>query len=278
MKQKKIKVIAMVLSLFAACSGILSAMETSKSEENSKMNLKFDQNNNKTENNKPQSDSKSNQNIGIKIPYYAYPMGYLGLNEIGGLLGFNYLLFGKYGIIKGAKHLLYDEKVEDWKGEIKTKDEIEKGPYWQHNYNMIMNTNTFWNYPGDYFNVEFEQTLKKIMTWPNEKILLGQPYVGVRGNYIDLGNRVTGFSYEGFLKNLRGNQKIKWAERGVRNSFHFCFEGINDRKFELCFRGGFWNDYYTNNKPSITLEKSFGKSEANRVSMRFSAQPELYSW
>ena len=85
MKEKKIKVIAMVLSLFAACGGMSSAMETSKSEENSKMDLKSDQNNNKTENNKPQSDSKSNQNIGIQIPYYAYPMGYLGLNEIGGL-------------------------------------------------------------------------------------------------------------------------------------------------------------------------------------------------
>lgn len=133
MKEKKIKVIAMVLSLFAACGGMSSAMETSKSEENSKMNLKSDQNNNRTENNKPQSDSKSNQNVGVQIPYYDYLIGYLGLNEIGGLLGFNYLLFGKYGIIKGAKYLLSDEKSE-----IKTKGEIEKGPYWQHNHNMLL--------------------------------------------------------------------------------------------------------------------------------------------
>ena len=241
------------------------------------MNLKSDQNNNKTENNKPQSDSKSNQNIGIQIPYYAYPMGYLGLNEIGGLLGFNYLLFGKYGIIKGAKHLLFDDKIEDEKGEIKTKDEIEKGPYWQHNYDTIMNTNASWNYPGDYFNVEFEQTLKKIMTWPNEKILLGQPYVEVRGNYTDLGNRVTGFSYANFLKNLRGRQKINWTRRGVRNVFEFTFEDIQDRSFKLIFNGGFWNDSYDYHGFSITLIKSFGEFEENRVSMSFSAQPELYS-
>ena len=175
MKQKKIKVIAMVLSLFAACSGVLSAMETSKSEKNSKMNLKSDQNNNKTENNKPQSDSKSNRNIDVQIPYYAYPMGYLGLNEIGGLLGFNYLLFGKYGIIKGAKHLLYDEKVEDEKGEIKIKDEIkikaevEKGPYWQYNLSIIKDDKTH-NYPLD--KSEVIKVLERIMDYTNESFLL----------------------------------------------------------------------------------------------------------
>ena len=116
MKLRKLKLLAMALSLFAACGGMLSAMETQKSEENSKVNSKSGQNNDKTKNNKPQSDGKSNKNSGLQIPYYAYPIGGFGLNEVGSLLGFDYLLFGKFGIIKGAKHLLFggsNKKVKD---------------------------------------------------------------------------------------------------------------------------------------------------------------------
>ena len=267
MKQKKIKVIAMVFSLFAACGGMLSAMETSKSGENSKVNSKSVQNTNKTQNNKPQSDGKSNENSGLQIPYYVYPVGYLGLNEVGGLLGFDYLLFGRYGIIKGAKHLLF--------GENNKKVEAEKGPYWQYNYDVIMSQDVVNSYSYD--REQFKKTMERIMKWPNEKILLGKPKIRVYGNYQSLGNSETGFSYEDFLKDLRGNRKIEWAKRGVCNTFNFCFEGINDRKFELSFNGGFWDDD-VNGNPFITLEKSFGKFGKNRVSMSFSAQPELYSW
>ncbi len=294
MKEKKIKVIAMILSLFAACGGMSSAMETSKSEKNSKMNLKFDQNNNKTQNNKPQSDGKSNENSGVQIPYYAYPVGYLGLNEVGGLLGFDYLLFGKFGIIKGAKHLLFgksNKKVEDKANEVNNEvgnkinnnkandginneidNEVEEGQYWQHNYDMIMNTNASLKYPDDYSNEQFEKTLERIMKWPNEKILSGKPFVKVNGDYASLGNKVTGFSYENFLKNLHGNRKINWTCRGVHNVFEFTFEGICDREFTLSFNGGFWGD----NELVITLGKSYNNS--NWVMMSFSAQPELYSW
>lgn len=265
MKEKKIKVIAIVISLFAACGGISSAMETSKSEKNSKMNLKSDQNNNKTENNKLQSDGKRNQNTGIQIPYYAYPMGYLGLNEIGGLLGFDYLLFGKYGIIKGAKYLLSDEKVE-----------VKQGQYWQHNYNMIMSEKTIGSYHT--YNEKFKKTMERIMKWPNEKILLGEPTIRVNGNYQSLGNINTGFSYEDFLKDLRGNRKIAQASRRAGNTFEFFFEGINDKKFQLSFGGGFWDDISFHFKPSITLEKSSGDYGKDRVSMSFSVQPGLYSW
>ena len=59
MKQKKIKVIAMILSLFAACNGMLSAMETSKSEKNSKIITKYASINiNKNSNNKTNKNSK----------------------------------------------------------------------------------------------------------------------------------------------------------------------------------------------------------------------------
>ena len=255
----------MVLSLFAACGGMLSAMETSKT---SKVNSKSVQNKNKTQNNKPQSDGKSNENSGVQIPYYAYPVGYLGLNEVGSLLGFDYLLFGRYGIIKGAKHLLF--------GESNKKVEAEKGPYWQHNYDMIMSQKIINSYHTSH--EQFKKTMERIMKCPNEKIFSGKPTIGVYGNYISLGNSETGFSYEGFLKNLRGNRKIKWAERVVRNNFHFCFEGINDREFELIFLGGFWNDGCVNSKPSITLEQSSGDYGKDRVSMSFSVQPGLYSW
>ena len=261
MKQKKIKVIAMVLSLFAACGGILSAMETSKSEKNSKMNLRFGQNKNKTENNKLQSDGKSNENSNMEIPYYVYPLGYLGLNEIGGLLGFDYLLFGRYGIIKGAKYLLSDEKVE-----------VEKGLYWQHNYDVIMNQKVINSYHDN--REQFKKTMERIMKWPNEKILLGKPEIKVNGNYQSLGNSETGFSYEDFLKDLRGNRKIAQAKRKVSNTFEFHFEDISDKKFELVFFGGFWD---SEEEPCILLRKSSDEFEANFVSMKFSAPIKLYS-
>ena len=277
MKLRKLKLLAMALSLFAACGGMLSAMETQKSEENSKVNSKYGQNKNKTQNNKPQSDGKSNKNIGVQIPYYACPVGYLVLNEVGGLFGFDYLLFGRYGIIKGAKHLLFgkiNKKVEDKANEVnnKIKNEVEKGQYWQHNYDTIMNTNASLKYPGDYSNEQFEKTLERIMKWPNEKILSDKLFVRVNGDYASLGNKVTGFSYENFLKNLRGNRKINWTRRGVRNVFEFTFDGIDDRVFKLSFNGGFWD----NNELVIALGKFY--DDSNWVMMGFSARPELYSW
>ncbi len=265
MKQKKIKVIAMVLSLFAACGGISSAMETSKSGENSKVNSKSGQNKNKTQNNKPQSNGKRNENSCVQIPYYAYPVGYLGLNEVGNLLGFDYLLFGRCGIIKGAKHLLF--------GESNKKVEVEKGPYWQHNYDMIMSKETVnsWNYTD-----QFKKTMERIMKWPNEKILLGKPEIKVNGNYQSLGNNVTGFSHENFLENLRGKRQIKSCNREVSNTFEFLFEGINDMEFTLTFFGGFWGD--ANENPCICLQKSSSEKGGDWIRMDFSAQPGLYSW
>ena len=360
------------LSLFAACGGMLSAMETS---ENSKINSKSGQNKNKTQNNKPQSNGKSNENSGVQIPYYAYPVGYLGLNEAGGLLGFDYLLFGKFGIIKGAKHLLFGEsnkKVKDKandgnnkinneiknkanneiknkanneiknkanneiknkanneiknkvnneiknkvNNEIKNKanneikdkandeiknkandginnevdnkiknkvnneiknNEVEKGPYWQHNYDMIMRKETVNSYHVQ--NREFEETMKKIMSWPNEKILLGQPKVKLYGDHEDSKNDATGFSYEEFLKDLRGNRKMKCCDRCTSNSFSFAFDGIDDgQSFELAF---FSNDWSRSNKTSIALTKKKvyrPMLQTSLVVMRFDVLPELYSW
>ena len=116
------------------------------------------------------------------------------------------------------------------------------------------------------------------MKWPNEKILLGKPAVEVDGDYQDLGNSATGFSCEDFLKDLRGNRKIAQARREVENTFEFYFEDISDKKFQLSFLGGFWNNYYINNKPSIVLRKSSGEFGVKHISMWFYAQSGLYSW
>ena len=299
MKLRKLKLLAMALSLFAACGGMLSAMETQKSEENSKVNSKSGQNKNKTQNNKPQSDGKSNKNSGLQIPHYVYPVGYLGLNEIGNLLGFDYLPLGRYGIIKGAKHLLFGEsnkKVEDKANEVnyeirhevnyeiksevnnkiknkvnyeiknevnyEIKSEVEKGPYWQYNYDVIKKTIK----ACQMNRVQFEKTLERIMSWPNEKILSGQPKVSIGG----CKNLETGFSHEEFLKDLRGNREIGLCKCNSSNEFYVSFKGDN-KVYGFRFFGGYWGN---NNKMSITL---FRGEFVSFVNLDFSVPIELYS-
>ncbi len=220
MKQKKIKVIAMVLSLFAACGGISSAMETSKSGENSKVNSKSGQNKNKTQNNKPQSNGKRNENSCVQIPYYAYPVGYLGLNEVGNLLGFNYLLFGRCGIIKGAKYLLFDGKVKGKKNE--TKNEVKKGPYWQHNYNMFLQAISVANC-HEFAKDLLRHCLGKLMGNSSEKFLLDMLGIAIYKFNINVNSFVPIRHFGTELRGLeyyidKDKQKLDLTEQ-VKNEF-----------------------------------------------------------
>lgn len=305
MKQKKIKVIAMVFSLFAACGGMLSAMETS---ENSKVNSKSGQNKNKTQNNKPQSDGKSNENSGLQIPHYVYPVGYLVLNEVGSLLGFDYLLLGRYGIIKGAKRLLF--------GESNKKVEVEKGPYWQYNLSVIQDNKTH-NWPDK---SEVIKVLERIMDYTNESFLLEltgitKLYVNQKspnnkfGERVDsnFGDKKTAISLLGvetkkltdeikgnfgvskgnswvdkFFDNLRGNKKINKAGRVVCGVIYFEFNE-DDFRYEVHFaQGGIFDHhiYYDDSPPTAPQDyrmnvKKIG--ETNEIEVRFRVPVWLYS-
>ena len=305
MKLRKLKLLAMALSLFAACGGMLSAMETS---ENSKINSKSGQNKNKTENNKPQSNGKSNENSGLQIPHYVYPVGYLGLNEIGNLLGFDYLLFGRYGIIKGAKHLLF--------GESNKKVEAEKGPYWQYNLSVIQDNKTH-NWPDK---SEVIKVLERIMDYTNESFLLEltgitKLYVNQKspnnkfGERVDsnFGDKKTAISLLGvetkkltdeikgnfgvskgnswvdkFFDNLRGNKKINKAGRVVCGVIYFKFDE-DDFRYEVHFAQGGIFDYrtYCDDSPPTAPQdyrmnvKKIG--ETNEMEVRFRVPVWLYS-
>ena len=308
MKLRKLKLLAMALSLFAACGGMLSAMETQKSEENSKVNSKSGQNKNKTQNNKPQSNGKSNENSGLQIPHYVYPVGYLGLNEIGNLLGFDYLLFGRYGIIKGAKHLLF--------GESNKKVEAEKGPYWQYNLSVIQDNKTH-NWPDK---SEVIKVLERIMDYTNESFLLEltgitKLYVNQKspnnkfGERVDsnFGDKKTAISLLGvetkkltdeikgnfgvskgnswvdkFFDNLRGNKKINKAGRVVCGVIYFKFDE-DDFRYEVHFAQGGIFDYrtYCDDSPPTAPQdyrmnvKKIG--ETNEMEVRFRVPVWLYS-
>lgn len=138
-----------------------------------------------------------------------------------------------------------------------------------------MNKNIVNSYNGE--NYRFEKTMEKIMSWPNEKILLGQPEVKLYGYHKDSKNDATGFSYEEFLKDLRGNRKMKYCDRCALNTFDFFLEGIDGYSFRLAF---FSNDWSNGSKTSIALTKRklYEPMSQSLVEMRFDVSPELYSW